>query len=151
MNDVLKARVLEGAAWLDETYPGWWKSIDLGLLDMADGCACVLGQVFSGLPAQEQDRIVNVLAKRLAFLGGFDSVQTWEVRVRYDNGFANMVRLHNLPAMGMGYGFVALTPLDLAKLLDEWTQLIISYRMQAQPDIDELIEAIRADRELVAA
>ena len=38
-------RVQRGAAFLDETRPGWWRVIDLGLLDIASPCRCTLGQL----------------------------------------------------------------------------------------------------------
>ena len=42
-------RVSRGAEYLDEHDPGWWRAdvpnaIDLGVLDLGDGDACVLGQ-----------------------------------------------------------------------------------------------------------
>lgn len=39
-----EGRVTRGAAWLDENYPGWVDRIDLGALDMANECWCVVGQ-----------------------------------------------------------------------------------------------------------
>ena len=38
-------RVAAGAAWLDENQPGWWQRIDLGELNLASSCRCVLGQL----------------------------------------------------------------------------------------------------------
>lgn len=44
--DTVEQRVGRGAAWLDAVYPEWWTRIDLGTLDLAHGCRCVLGQLF---------------------------------------------------------------------------------------------------------
>lgn len=38
-------RVAAGATYLDEHEPGWWKLIELGRLNLASGCRCVLGQL----------------------------------------------------------------------------------------------------------
>lgn len=38
-------RVAAGAAFLDEHEPGWDQRIDLGRLDIAAGCSCILGQL----------------------------------------------------------------------------------------------------------
>jgi hypothetical protein len=43
-------RVARGAALLDEREPGWWKRIDLGKLDLASTCRCVLGQLWDDAP-----------------------------------------------------------------------------------------------------
>ncbi len=42
-------RVKRGLAWLEETHgPGWEDKIDLATLNLRDGSACVLGQVYAG-------------------------------------------------------------------------------------------------------
>lgn len=46
MSEELSVRVERGAAWLDETRPGWWREVDLATLDLGSSCRCVLGQVF---------------------------------------------------------------------------------------------------------
>ena len=38
-------RVQRGAAFLDKVKPDWFTKIDLGSLDLASGCDCVLGQI----------------------------------------------------------------------------------------------------------
>jgi hypothetical protein len=38
-------RVQRGAQWLDTNMPGWERVLKLPELDLADGCACVLGQL----------------------------------------------------------------------------------------------------------
>lgn len=40
------AAARSGAALLDKKEPGWKDKIDLAKLDLADGCLCVLGQVY---------------------------------------------------------------------------------------------------------
>ncbi len=34
-----------GAVWLDEIRPDWWRQIDADRLELGDGCRCVLGQL----------------------------------------------------------------------------------------------------------
>jgi hypothetical protein len=46
LRDTLQERVQKGAAWLDEYHPTWAGLIDLEILDLGDGCKCVLGQLF---------------------------------------------------------------------------------------------------------
>lgn len=40
-----RARARRGAAYLDEMHPGWYRRIDTSTLALADGSACVLGQL----------------------------------------------------------------------------------------------------------
>lgn len=40
-----RTRVARGAALLDEKRPGWASRINIATLDIADECACVLGQL----------------------------------------------------------------------------------------------------------
>src|SRR5687768_5401814 len=55
----IEDRVRRGADWHDMTYPGWWKSIDLGILNIANCHRCVLGQVYTGcIPEAEQGQIL---------------------------------------------------------------------------------------------
>jgi hypothetical protein len=42
----IRDRVANGAAWLDEHAPGWEAKFDLDTLEIAEGCNCVLGQVY---------------------------------------------------------------------------------------------------------
>jgi hypothetical protein len=44
MSATFAERVAEGAEFLDAHQPGWWQSVNLGNLNMADDCLCVLGQ-----------------------------------------------------------------------------------------------------------
>lgn len=39
-------RVNNGAAWLDQIRPYWWKKIDIFTLDMSSNRNCVIGQMF---------------------------------------------------------------------------------------------------------
>lgn len=41
-------RVARGAALLDKRMPGWAARIDLSVLDLANECRCVLGQLWTG-------------------------------------------------------------------------------------------------------
>lgn len=47
--NVLAARVLKGAAFLDRRCPGWERKVRQGELDMANACRCVLGQIARAL------------------------------------------------------------------------------------------------------
>lgn len=40
-----RRQVALGMEWLSSVHPGWERRIDLAKLDMADGCACILGQL----------------------------------------------------------------------------------------------------------
>jgi len=40
-----RARVARGAVLLDEKFPGWFRAIDIGTLDLTHACLCVIGQV----------------------------------------------------------------------------------------------------------
>lgn len=42
----IEQRVAEGADLLDTEHPDWWRTIDIGRLDLADRCRCVLGQIW---------------------------------------------------------------------------------------------------------
>jgi hypothetical protein len=49
-------RVARGAALLDREYPGWHQRIDLSVLDLANSCRCILGQVYrpvAHIPGQQ--------------------------------------------------------------------------------------------------
>jgi hypothetical protein len=61
-------RVNAGAVWLDEHRPGWHNRTNLGRLNLADDCDCVLGQDigdfdYSGLPL-EQAAALGFFAQR---------------------------------------------------------------------------------------
>jgi hypothetical protein len=43
----VQERVARGARWLDEVSPGWRDAMALRTFDLANGCQCVLGQVFA--------------------------------------------------------------------------------------------------------
>lgn len=43
----LRSDVADRAQWLDGVKPGWETLIDLGTLDIASCCDCVLGQTFA--------------------------------------------------------------------------------------------------------
>src|SRR5688572_27220811 len=45
-----------GAAWLDKTQPGWYRSIKTDGLDLSDENSCVLGQAWS-LYKNAEDRV----------------------------------------------------------------------------------------------
>lgn len=49
MTLTVEARVTNGAEYLDSVWPDWWRQIDLGLLDLSDGCRCILGQIVAPL------------------------------------------------------------------------------------------------------
>jgi len=44
--DYLQERVRAGAAWLDGVDPSWRERIDLGRLQLAECCECILGQLY---------------------------------------------------------------------------------------------------------
>ena len=38
--------VKNGATFLDATVPGWYKKIDLEILEISSTCCCIIGQLF---------------------------------------------------------------------------------------------------------
>ena len=44
-------QVADGARYLDLNAPGWFRSIDLNLLNMSNPCCCVVGQLFRSFVA----------------------------------------------------------------------------------------------------
>lgn len=49
IDELVLERVKRGVEWLEEKHgPDWVDHIDLKTLDLANGDACILGQVFSG-------------------------------------------------------------------------------------------------------
>jgi hypothetical protein len=42
-------RVARGVAKMDQHYPGWWRKIDCGTLNIMSPCNCILGQVNPGV------------------------------------------------------------------------------------------------------
>jgi hypothetical protein len=72
--DTIAERVARGAGWLDATAPGWPERIDLGRLDLASPCLCVLGQVFEEAAKADEyddgyDWAKNDLGADAVFLG----------------------------------------------------------------------------------
>jgi hypothetical protein len=47
----VQERAARGARWLDEVSPGWRDAMALRTFDLANGCQCVLGQVFAEVAA----------------------------------------------------------------------------------------------------
>lgn len=135
-------RVASGTAWLDSTFPGWWKSIDLGTLKMASCHECVLGQVYTGhIPVGEQDQLLAQLLKNMERVSRFEARTFAEsVRTKQSGGFNVLYELFQLDktnqAALMGFSiywaglFAGVTIKDeWDALADEWTRVIISRRM----------------------
>jgi hypothetical protein len=68
-------RVENGAAWLDENYPGWYLRIDTTTLDVSSSYSCICGQLFvnnildtSGFDYAEKE-IFNRQSETMAMLG----------------------------------------------------------------------------------
>lgn len=147
MSDV-KARVARGADWLDEKYPGWFKVIDLAILDISDCHQCVLGQVYTGcIPAGERGQIVAQVVKHLVESSGADE-GCWENQVFGWGGYSVLNDFHALLDGGRPYGFLAQCSLDddldeiegdYQALLDEWTRVIIERRLAEHPEVLELM------------
>lgn len=136
-------RVSNGSAWLDEHFPGWWKSIDLGNLKMASCHECVLGQVYTGhIPVGEQDQLLAQVLERMARVSRFEA-RTFAESVQ-NNVAGGFNVLHELFALGreeraarMGFSILwsELTGRTVGSqyeaLADEWTKVIISRRLAA--------------------
>jgi|SRR5687767_5337109 len=130
--------VQNGAAWLDLTYPGWYRSIDLSILDVSRCNVCVLGQVYTGhIPAEERN---GVLAQAMVTMSPYV----------YPMGYTVLSARHELSAVelrSMGFlGVVADCEVPecdncdpgrptYAELTDAWTTLIIGRRLNDHPDV----------------
>jgi hypothetical protein len=66
-------RVERGAALLDEKRPGWWRDIDLGTLDIASRCGCVIGQL-AGLTGAQDRGLAYEWATRQLGVGWSDEI-----------------------------------------------------------------------------
>lgn len=133
MNDVALARVLNGAAWLDENYLGWWKTIDVVKLDIARGDKCILTQVFEALPADRQEKMRAEVIRRGYLL------PTSSGRA---NGYSVIVFFHDLPQAGLPYGFwqgftFGPNSTRADDLNEMWIKTILSYRL-INATLDEL-------------
>ena len=53
-------RVERGAELLDEKRPGWVDIIDLDALDLADGCACIGGQLCRSKTGAGEDYLIFI-------------------------------------------------------------------------------------------
>jgi hypothetical protein len=116
MSATIAERVAAGAALLDEKLPGWDKDIDLGFLDLASPCRCILGQLHydEGRPARSFDA-------GLSSLGLFP--------------YSNAVKLgFNVePAMPAGEDDEDPEDAEFAALTEEWRRLILARREAVRP------------------
>jgi len=71
-DSLMDARILAGAKWLDEKYPGWVDRVNLDTLSQANGTLCILTQA-SGIGVFFYVKAVNGLTAREACAYGFDS------------------------------------------------------------------------------
>lgn len=70
----ISERVQRGAEWLDTERPGWFGEIDLSLLDLAECCLCVIGQVFGCYATERNPFDINrAVAVEHGFNAGIDS------------------------------------------------------------------------------
>jgi len=65
--------VANGAQWLDEQHPGWWRKLDLETLDLEDCANCVCGQLARTSYAQERSTYRGYL-KAYSEVLGFDAM-----------------------------------------------------------------------------
>lgn len=133
---MIKERVARGAGWLDQRYPDWWNKIDLGTLEVSNCHMCVLGQVYTGcIPTRERNQILAQVLGRTPQQVTLDSIPGYDVLSAY----------YELGELAIGLGFAIGWPLrffspkeEYAALTDEWTRVIISRRLEAHPDIQDL-------------
>ncbi|MEM8559390.1 MAG: hypothetical protein AAGG50_16330 [Bacteroidota bacterium] len=68
-----RARATRGAAYLDGADPGWWSRLDATTLELADGRACVLGQLHGEFrQGLSRARILDLSSAPLASLSPVD-------------------------------------------------------------------------------
>lgn len=152
----IKDRVAFGASWLDERYPDWYKTIDLGTLNLARCHLCVLGQVFTGcIPAEEQGQLIAQVAEKI--------YGSWEEQVigyseSYRRGILGGYNVlsdyYELPAEGAHHGFLAYADIEgypgdpdqeYVLLLNEWTRVILQRRLDDHPEVGRSIDYFLAD------
>lgn len=153
-------RVVRGAAWLDEKYPGWFLKIDLSILDLGNCTQCVLGQIYTGvIPAEEQGQ---VLAQAITLsTWGWPDTDEWAAEYRQQvasgqiGGYSILTDFHELPQDGEWHGFVAKADraggtdeeslaaeeAEYAQMLDEWTRVILRRRMVYHQNDDRVLVA----------
>jgi hypothetical protein len=130
--------VQNGAAWLDLTYPGWYRNIDLSILDVSRCNVCVLGQVYTGhIPDGERNA---VLAQ--AMLTMSPHVYPMGYTVLSARHELSAAELHSMGFLGVmvGCGLPECDDCDpgrptYAELTDAWTTLIIGRRLNDHPDV----------------
>lgn len=87
----IRERVERGAAWLDETKPGWRSLIDQFTLDLDDAEYCVLGQVFANDADSDQSGYGYVLALLESQQGTMSEAVRWSIDHGFDEvGFADL-------------------------------------------------------------
>lgn len=73
ITDLLRERVLAGAAYLDEKVPDWRERVEVNTLELSHPCRCVLGQIFTpviqALPVREA---ANYLTYEFSEDGDYD-------------------------------------------------------------------------------
>lgn len=123
--------VKRGAAWLDDTVPGWEDRVDVGNLVMQDAGRCILGQVF---------------AAKGRSLG-------WLARLRGTTGYRFAVgRYDTLQRIEMGFNTELGGKVTFAELQEAWLQLLAHRRLQALlSTLMATNRQARLDRELVSA
>ncbi|MEM6782132.1 MAG: hypothetical protein AAF624_00160 [Bacteroidota bacterium] len=68
-----RERAARGAAYLDDADPGWWSRLDPTSLELADGRACVLGQLHGEFrQGLSRARILDLSSSPLASLSPVD-------------------------------------------------------------------------------
>lgn len=66
----VEQRVANGVEWLDVNKPGWEPTIDVGRLNLAAPCLCVLGQLFGDYwrsPLAARNHSAQIRAANLGF------------------------------------------------------------------------------------
>lgn len=92
MTATIEERVAAGAAWLDETYPGWERVLDLGTLNLAEGAHCVLGQI---------GRAIGVAMGCHVTASG-----TLQLGLQTVSGYSLLFRVLPMMRVHVGYGFL---------------------------------------------
>jgi hypothetical protein len=84
-------RVRAGIVLLDDRRPAWWQQIDATRLDMSNGCACILGQLFGHFTEGIEelcdggDSVSSAVLMQVADQHGFDALAGyWSDRPMHD-------------------------------------------------------------------
>ena len=134
--------VANGAQLLDEKHPGWWRSIDLDTLDLANCTECICGQLaYTAYAHLKEDEfaIINLSTDRYLNYVNRLFGSRFKYAFAKNNRRKDVVYGFNVPDHTMSF------PWDYDDLEKEWKTAIVS-RLLA-----DRVEIVTATREVECA